>query len=474
MSKPVLLFQGPVSSRSGYGNHSRDLVRSLIECGKYDVKIWDLRWGGCPRNAIDEKNPDHKIFFDHLLDIPSLDTQPEFHIHVTVPNEFANIGKYNIGITAGMETTMISQQWVEGCNKMDLIIVPSNHCKKVFQSTVWKQQNSQTQEIVREIKVVKPIEVLFEGTRSDIYKKITQKDIPQTLIDKLSMITENWCYLYVGHWLQGDVGHDRKDTGMLVKVFLETFKNKKNTPALILKTSGATFSVTDRDDIFKKIEGIKKSVKAEILPNIYLIHGDLTDEEMNGLYNHPKVKAHVTFTKGEGFGRPLLEASMSEKPIIASGWSGHLDFLDKNLAVLLPGGLSNVHASAVWENVILKESQWFTVNYVYASQILKDVWANYRKYITNAKLLTQKNKSQFSYSQMVEKFMEIMEQYIPKFLYESVLDLSNLPKLTKIDASSNETKINLPKLKRSNKSDSDLSNVEQSNEFNLPKLKMLE
>ena len=113
------------------------------------------------------------------------------------------------------------------------------------------------------------------------------------------------------------MGEDRKDIGMLLRVFYNLFKDKKDAPALILKTSGASFSVIDRNETMKKIDTIKKTIKAKKLPNVYLIHGDLSDKEMNQLYNHPKVKAHVTFTHGEGFGRPLLEASFSGKPILA-------------------------------------------------------------------------------------------------------------------------------------------------------------
>ena len=140
---------------------------------------------------------------------------------------------------------------------------------------------------------------------------------------------------------------------MLVKVFLETFKNMKKKPALVMKTNSADFSVLDREEQLKKIRDIRNSIKGEDLPNIYLLHGDLTDdetleeetgikqedlssdveemtdEEMNELYHHPRVKAHISLTHGEGFGRPLLEASLSEKPVIASNWSGHKDFYQK-------------------------------------------------------------------------------------------------------------------------------------------------
>jgi hypothetical protein len=126
---------------------------------------------------------------------------------------------------------------------------------------------------------------------------------------------------------------------MLVKTFLETFKNQKKQPALILKTSGATPCILDREDILSKVKQIRGTVEGKT-PKVYVLHGDLEDDEMNGLYNHPKVKAHVSFTHGEGFGRPLLEATFSEKPLITSSWSGHVDFLDPKLSVLLGGEMN--------------------------------------------------------------------------------------------------------------------------------------
>lgn len=299
--KPLFLISAPVSSRSGYGDHSRDLVRVLIESGRYDVKLNDLRWGGCPRNHLKEDNPDHRIFLDRILSEPKLPRQPDIYMNVSVPNEFQPVGKFNIGCSAGIETTIASQPWIEGLNRMDLIIVPSNHAKNVFQSSVWKKHDNQTKQLVAEYKLEKPIEVLFEGARTEIFKSIPHKQMPAAIVEEFKQIQENFCFLFVGHWLNGAMGQDRKDCGMLIKVFLESFKNMKNPPALIMKTSSASFSVMDREEMLQKITGIKRSIQADILPNIYLLHGELTDEEMNGLYNYSKVKAHISFTKGEGF-----------------------------------------------------------------------------------------------------------------------------------------------------------------------------
>ena len=427
--KPLMLVQAPVATRSGYGNHSRDIVRSLIEMDKFDIKIASLRWGNCSMNALDPNLPEHKMIIDRIL-TTQLNKQPDINVEIRVPNEFQRVGKYNIGITAGMETTLISKEWVEGLNRPDLVIVPSEHSKNVFLSTKYTQVNQQTQQPEGELKVDTPVEVLFEGADTNVYKKT--KDIPTELNKTLNSIKEDFNFLFVGHWLKGNMGQDRKDTGMLIKVFLETFKNKQNAPGLILKTSGATFSIIDRDEIEKKIDEIRKTVQnAKYLPNIYLLHGDLTDEEINSLYNHPKCKAHVSFTKGEGFGRPLLEASLSQKPVIASAWSGQMDFLDKNLSTLLPGQLTEVHESAAWDKVILKEAKWFTVNYQVASKILTDVYNNYDKYSSKAVRQGLKNEKDFSYEKMHTDFSKMLDKYIPKLSQEIPITLPKmeLPKL---------------------------------------------
>ena len=444
MRKPFMLVQAPVETRSGYGSHARDIVKSLIRMDKYDIKIIGLRWGDCPMNALDLNNPEDKAIDDRILrgqvNFPS---QPDINVEIRVPNEFQKVGKYNIGITAGMETTLVSPEWIEGCNRMDLIIVPSHHSKNVFLQSSWEklQDTPQGKQKVGDIKLEKPVEVLFEGAEDSIYKPT--KNIPSELKETVDSIKEPFAFLYVGHWLRGNLGEDRKDTGMLVKVFLETFKNKKNPPALIMKTSSATCSIMDRDDILQRIENIKKTIDGvKKFPPIYVLHGDLTDEEMNGLYNHPKVKASVSFTKGEGFGRPLLEATFADKLVIASNWSGHVDFLDSKLSVLLPGQLKPVHESSVWDKVILKESQWFTANYAYASKVLKDVWMNYPRYEQRAKKQGSINRSKFKLSNMGDVFNNILNHYLPSFKSST----GNLPTLKKIDNTSSP-KIKLPKLK---------------------------
>jgi len=218
---------------------------------------------------------------------------------------------------------------------------------------------------------------------------------------------------------------------MLINTFIETFKNKgkKKRAALILKTSSATFSVIDREDILQKIRTIKNSVEAKIFPSIYLLHGDLEDEEMNQLYNHPKVKAHVSFTHGEGFGRPLLEASLTGKPIIYSAWSGHLDFLPPSMSTALEGTLVKTPSGAFPKDMFVDGMAWFGVNYSKASAKMKDVFLNYKKYTPIFNQLAKTNKVKFTRSKMGEKFVEIVDRMVGEVPQAVSL---KLPKLKKI------------------------------------------
>jgi glycosyltransferase involved in cell wall biosynthesis len=432
MTKPICLIQGPFGTRSGYGDFARDIIRHLIELDMYDVKCISMPWGSTPINALDPKRPEDKIILDRTMPQPiQLPRQPEVYINISVPNEWQPVGKYNIGITAGIETTLASVEWLEGCNRMDLVLAISEHAKRILEQTQIEQRDQQNN-VVRRIKLEKPIEVLHNCIHTDMFKPISAMEIPQKLQDEFLNIKEKFCYLFVGHWLQGALGEDRKNVGLLVKTFCEVFKNHPSTtrPALILKTSGAGFSIMDREDILGKIRAVRNSI-GPTAPNVYLLHGELSEEEMNALYNHPKVKVHVSFTKGEGFGRPLLEASMSEKPIIASGWSGHLDFLNPEDALLVGGQLTQVHESAAWPGVILREASWFSVDQKQAAQALLVAFKNYDKFVPMAQKLAKKNREQFNYDAIKEKTKKLFTEKVPRFAMPVEVKMK-LPELKKI------------------------------------------
>ena len=426
MNKSVIAFYGAVDTYSGYGARARDIALSLIKLKEpeFEVKILSCPWGSTQRQFLKSDNPNHKLILDRI--IPQLTKQPEVFIMNSVPNEMQKVGSVkNILITAGMESTLCLPEWVEGCNRADLVIVSSEHAKKVFQGSQFEKMDNATKKVVSIIKLTTPCEVLFEGVDLNVYHKL-DPGINHTF--DLSSIPESFCFLTVGSWLQGEFGQDRKNISGLIKIFLETFKNKKIAPALILKTHSAAPSVIDREEILDKIDSIRRSVKANILPEIYLLHGELTDSEMNGLYNNSKVKAFALLTKGEGFGRPLLEFSLTGKPIITTNFGGQTDFLDSQFTLLVGGKIEKIHPSAVVPNIFHAESAWLECNPAEASHMFKEVYENYDKYTEGAKRQAYKSKTHFSIDQMTLKLGTILDANIPKLSIPVTIKLPSLKK----------------------------------------------
>jgi glycosyltransferase involved in cell wall biosynthesis len=415
MNKPTILFRGPVKTRSGYGAHSRDLLESLYKMEIFDIKIDSCPWGSTPMTAL-EDTLFHKWIEGNIT--TEFNGLPDIYIQVTVPNEFQRLGKFNIGITAGIETTVAPKDWIDGCNRMDLVIATSKFSKDVLISTVYNENEKNTGKLVKQHRIEKPIEVLFEGVDTEIYNNKIDTNFN---LD----IKEEFAYLFVGHWLKGNIGQDRKDIGMLIKCFVESFKDEDDKPALVLKTSSANFSVKERESFRKRIKEIVGEI--ENPPSIYLLFGELTNDEMNSLYNHPKIKSMISITKGEGFGRPLLEFTMTGKPVIASNWSGHKDFLPMDKAVMIGGKLTDVDDSSI-DNFILKGSKWFTVNYDEFISVLKLVKKDYKEFLEKSELLRIENNENFSMGKMKDVFKNIISPFIvvPK---QTTL---NLPKLTKV------------------------------------------
>ena len=429
--KPLCVVSCPIDTFSGYGARSRDFVKGLIQSKgeEWDIKIMPQRWGDCPWNFLSKDNPLRQRF------ISQLPQQPDIWMQITVPNEFQPVGKYNIGVSAGIETTIFPGEFLEGFNRMNLNLVSSKHSKDVALSTQFEKRDQQ-QKVVGIIKCEKPVEVLFEGLDLEKYNKKPQNS------GLLKDIHEDFCFLYTGHWLPGAFGEDRKNTGLMIKTFLETFKGQGNKkPALILKTNHVNYSLIDREEILNKINSIRKEISGN-LPNIYLLHGEMTDDEMNQLNNDNKVKAFVSFTKGEGYGRPLAEAAITGKPVICSNWSGHTDFLHPNYNVLIGGELKPIHPSTA-NQFLLKDSQWFNISIDVASKAMKDMFKNYKGYFEKSRKQTQYFKDNWSFDKMVEKINEFMPKIeaAPQMQTLKLPQLKNLPKL-------GENKQQFPKLKK--------------------------
>jgi glycosyltransferase involved in cell wall biosynthesis len=396
---------------------------------KYDIKIIPLRWGNTPQNQVDGTTEFGRWMLERV--ITAIEQKPDVFMQVSVANEFEPKGHYNIGVTAGVETTIAPKDFIDGSNKMDLIIVPSNFTKQNLGGTVYQQKEQATGQVVGEIQTKTPIEVLFEGVDTEIFSKGSGKDV-------LANVKEDFNFLIVGHWLKGDLGQDRKDIGMAIKTFATVFQYlpKDKRPGLIVKTSHAGFSVIDREGTREKLEGVLKPL-GDKCPSVYLVHGDMEETDMSNLYHHPKVKAMISFAKGEGYGRPMAEFTLTGKPIIASGWSGQLDFLPPEHSVLLEGSLTAVHESAA-DQFCMKEAQWFSVNYSNAANKLYDVYNNYNTYSKQSEGLKSNTLDNFTLDKMNDRFTQMLEHYVK---VQPKLVPFNIPKV-------NSSKMQIPKLNK--------------------------
>jgi glycosyltransferase involved in cell wall biosynthesis len=426
MNKPLCYVSCPIDSYSGYGQRSRDFVKALynIKGEEWEIRILSQRWGATPWGYLEDNKEEWEWIFDKVdlglgLNLPK---QPDYWFMITVPNEFTPVGKvFNVGVTAGVETDICDPALIQGINKMNLTLVSSEFSKSTFVNSTFKENNTNNL-----LKLEKPVEVLFEGVDIHKFFYLDFKSYPKTdLTESLDSIKESFSFLFVGHWLQGDLGHDRKNVGYMIKSFLTTFKNVKNKPALVIKTAIGGSSIMDRDEILNRIDKIKQEVGGD-LPNIYLLHGELDDSDINLLYNHPKIKAMVSLTKGEGFGRPLLEFTQSKKIIATSGWSGHLDFLDREHTYLIGGSLQNVHQSAISKGLIIPEAKWFYTDDMEVSKMWTTLFKDYDKLNPLALETYKRCKTEFSFDKMQEKLDEIIKD---KFIKITPLKLPLLKKI---------------------------------------------
>ena len=451
MKKSVVMC-APFNTRSGYGDHARSIFYSIVDREDIDIKCIDVKWGNTPRNHLRPEVPRHKKLLDRIIKPETIQQQPDVYIDIRIPNEFATPGKFNIGITAGVETDVVSGDFLLGCNKMDLNIVPSTFTAATFHRCKYDQMQDMpdgSKQKTGQLSLQKPMTVLFEGVDTDVYTPMDKYQIKGDFIDEFNeLVKEDFVYLHVGQLGKGGYGEDRKNITLMVKCFRQAFSNHPNPPAMVLKTNGANFSVLDHHDTLKRLrKQASKFSSVDSLPSVYLIHGDLTVEEMAMLYNHPKIKTMVSCTHGEGYGRPLAEATCCDLPVIASNWSAQLDFLSDKESLLISGFLKEVPKSALWPPIVVEPSKWFNVQE-------SDVIRKFRLFYKKEKLLTKKAK-RLGKKNRREKSLKAMAIEMNKILDDVLKQIPSqvglkLPKLQKVGETSEKPKasIKLPKLKK--------------------------
>lgn len=338
MTKKIVLLRSPVLTFSGYGVHSRQIAKWLLsKKDQIDLKFNTFSWGESPWCLNHDKFggiiPD---IMQRLVD--SKYKGADISIQVQLPDEWdPTVAKFNIGVTAGVETDKCNPEWINKINQMDLIVVPSKFVKETF---------------IRSGNVKTRIEIVPES-----YQEFDESLIKPDFID----FSTEFNFLVFGQITGFNEKSDRKNTFSTVKWLIECFKDDP-TVGIVIKTNAGKNSKRDRNFCKSTLENIVSKTRKGEFPKVHLIHGELTEEEVYSLYRNPKIKALVTSTRGEGYGLPILEAASQNLPVIATNWSGHLDFLNHGRFISLDYSLNEIHESKIDGRVFIKGQKWADVS----------------------------------------------------------------------------------------------------------------
>ena len=379
--KKKILIRGPVLTQSGYGEHCRFLLRSLRKYeDMFDLYLIAVNWG---RTNWQFEQTEERAWFDKLIKkthdhIHNKKGPVDISIQVTIPNEWEKLAPINIGVTAGIETDRISKEWIQKCQIMDKIIVVSEHAKRGFTDTKYDVVDANTGQEVKGWRCTVPVDVVHYPVKS-----LEKTDLDLNLKHDFNFLT-------VAQW------GPRKNLKNTIKWFMDEFKNDK--VGLVVKTNLAKNCVLDRLAMTNKIKSIVSKFP-DAKCSVHLLHGYMSEKEMNGLYTHPKIKALVSLTHGEGFGLPLFEAAYNGLPVIATNWSGHLDFLHmpttnkkgktkvKPMFSRIAYELKEIKKPAVWPGVIDTDAKWAFAEKGSYKMKLRDAFKDIGRHKSEAKKL---------------------------------------------------------------------------------------
>jgi glycosyltransferase involved in cell wall biosynthesis len=392
--KKKIVIVGPILSRSGYGEMARFAYRSLkSKEDTFDIYVIGTQWGNTGNLFFGSEEVD-SIFSCMTKTqqfLQSTNNQPNFDIalQISIPNEWKKMAAVNIGYTAGIETNMISPAWLQPTQQMDKVIVISEHAKSGFINTIFGDDKGNS------YKITTPVEVCHFPVRD--YEEV---ELPLNL-------KSDFNFLAVCQW------GPRKNLEQTIVNFIEEFRNEE--VGLVLKVNTSNDSILDRDATENRLKEILMNFPDRKC-SISLLHGHMSDAEMQALYKHPKIKAVVSSTHGEGFGFPLFEASCRELPVVATDWSGHLDFLtmkdedgaEKKMFAKVDYELKPIAKEHVWQGVLESGTSWaYPLPNIFKAK-MREVYKDYGRFKSWAKKLNKWVRSEFTDEKMYNKFCDLV------------------------------------------------------------------
>jgi glycosyltransferase involved in cell wall biosynthesis len=336
LSKKSVLLRGPLLTQSGYGVHARQFARWAFKKNDWAVDVQALPWGDTP--WLIDKDLSSGLIGEILEKTTEVSPNKKYDISIQIqlPNEWdPNIAKTNFGVTAGVETDICNPEWIRCCNRMTAVIVPSNHVKACLEASG---------------KIDVPLLVIPEAYCDEILRQT------KTSVDDMTFSTP-FNFLVLGQLTGSNPEDDRKNIFYTIKWFCEVFKDDPEV-GLVIKTNMGRNTKLDKRNVTQLLQNLLKEVRQGDLPRVHLIHGELSDQEISSLYRHTQIKALVSLTRGEGYGLPILEAAASGLPVIATGWSGHMDFMKHGKFVEVGYKIDKIHPTRADGNIFVQNSKW--------------------------------------------------------------------------------------------------------------------
>jgi len=419
MKKKKLIVKAPLLSRSGYGEQARIAIRALrTRPDLFDIYLLNISWGGT--GCVSDYTPEIQWIHDKLLQTVQYAQgggQFDVSLQITIPNEFEKIAPVDIGYTAGIETTMVAGDWIHKCNEIvDRIITISEHSKKVFEATSYHIKNENTGEETKDFKLLKPVQVVN-------YPAYEYESAPAGL-DIPFETHKN--FLCISQW------GIRKNLENTIKWFVEEFRDDEDV-GLVLKTNVMSDCTIDREMTTERLQHLLDTWCGERKCKIYLLHGELTTEELTWLYQHPSMKAMINLAHGEGYGLPLFEAAYNGLPLVTVTWSGQMDFICKTnkkgkkvpLVSRVDYDIAPVQEAAIWDGVIVKDAKWAYARESSYKRALRDILTKEKHFKNQAAILRHHIKKTFSEEAIYRQFVEAVYG-------EPIIDINidDLPKIS--------------------------------------------